>query len=225
MNPDHRDRIAFLRVCSGKFQRDMIVTQPRTGKKIRLSQPQQFMAQNRDIIEEAYPGDIIGIFDPGIYQIGDTLSEVKSFEFDKLPRFSPEHFAKITTVDAMKHKQFHKGLSQLTEEGAVQVYRVPRTEEIILGVIGELQFEVFEHRLKSEYKVDIRVNRMPHRLARWVTEDKPQNLPPMGNLIVKDESDHKVILFENEFSLNWAKNNNPGVKLYTLEQFYKLPSP
>jgi peptide chain release factor 3 len=222
MNPAHRDRIAFLRVCSGKFSRDMVVTQVRTGKKIKLSQPQQFIAQDRNIIEEAYPGDIIGIFDPGIYQIGDTLSENDTFEYSKLPRFSPEHFAKVTAVDAMKHKQFQKGLSQLAEEGAVQVYRVPGTEEIILGAVGELQFEVFEYRLRSEYKVDIRMNRLSYQLARWLTKDNPKSLPRLNNLVVKDENNNTVALFENEFSLNWAKDNHPSLKLYTLEEFHSL---
>lgn len=220
MNPAHRDRIAFLRVCSGKFERDMVVTQGRTGKKIKLSQPQQFLAQDRNIIEEAYPGDIIGIFDPGIYHIGDTLSEGNAFEFSKLPRFSPEHFAKVTAVDAMKHKQFHKGLSQLAEEGAVQVYRVPATEEIVLGVVGELQFEVFEYRLRSEYNTEIRLNRLSYQLARWVKDLKPGVLPRLNKFVVKDEFDNNVVLFENEFSLNWAKEHNPSLHLYTLEEFY-----
>lgn len=222
MNPAHRDRIAFLRVCSGKFARDMVVTQVRTGKKIKLSQPQQFIAQDRNIIEEAYPGDIIGIFDPGIYQIGDTLSENGTFEYSKLPRFSPEHFAKVTTIDAMKHKQFQKGLSQLAEEGAVQVYKIPGTEETILGAVGELQFEVFEYRLRSEYKVAIRMNRLSYQLARWVMIANRKSLPRLNNLVVKDENNNTVVLFENEFSLNWAKDNYPDLKLYTLEEFHNL---
>lgn len=217
MNPAHRDRIAFLRVCSGKFTRDLTVSHVRTGKKIRLSQPQQFLAQDRQIIEEAYPGDIIGIFDPGIYQIGDTLSEENAFEFEKLPRFSPELFSSVTACDAMKYKQFNKGLSQLAEEGAIQVYRVPATEEIVLGVVGELQFEVFQYRLKAEYGVDVVLNRLPYQLARWVKK------PPssLGGFMVKDENDNSVILYDNDFSLDWAKRRNPSVTFYALEE---LPS-
>lgn len=160
MNPAHRDRIAFLRVCSGKFTRDMTVNHVRTGKTIRLSQPQQFLAQDRHIVEDAYPGDIIGIYDPGIYQIGDTLSEKDSYEFEQLPRFSPELFSSVSARDAMKYKQFHKGVSQLTEEGAIQVYKAVNREELILGVVGELQFEVFQYRLKAEYGVDVVMQRL-----------------------------------------------------------------
>jgi len=214
MNPAHRDRIAFLRVCSGKFTRDMTVSHVRTGKKICLSQPQQFLAQDRQIVEEAYPGDIIGIYDPGIYQIGDTLSQENSFEFEKLPRFSPELFSGVTVRDAMKYKQFHKGLSQLKEEGAIQIYRVPGTDEIVLGVVGELQFEVFQYRLKSEYGVDVGMNRLPYQLARWVKE------PPssLGGFKVKDEGGNSVFLYENDFSLNWAIRRNPSVTFYALEE-------
>ncbi len=214
MNPAHRDRIAFLRVCSGKFTRDMTVSHVQTGKKIRLSQPQQFLAQDRQIVEVAYPGDIIGIYDPGIYQIGDTLSEENSFEFEKLPRFSPELFSIVTAGDMMKYKQFHKGLNQLSEEGAIQVYRGSGTEDIILGVVGELQFDVFKHRLKSEYGVDVGMQRLPYQLARWVKE------PPssLGGYMVKDEDGNSVLLYENEFSLDWAKRRNPSVTFYTLEE-------
>jgi peptide chain release factor 3 len=218
MNPAHRDRIAFLRVCSGRFEQDKVVTLMRTGKNIRLSQPQQFLAQSRNIVEEAYPGDIIGLFDPGIYQIGDTLCEDGSFSFEKLPRFSPELFAKVTACDATKYKHFHKGLSQLAEEGAVQIFKVPRTEEIILGVVGELQFEVFQHRLQSEYGAAVNLQRLPYQLARWVMDPDPETLSRLRSFIVKDGNDQTVILFENEFSLNYAKDKNPSLPLYSLEE-------
>jgi len=217
MNPAHRDRIAFLRVCSGKFSRDMTVSHVRTGKKIRLSQPQQFLAQDRHIIEEAYPGDIIGIYDPGIYQIGDTLSQDDSFEFEKLPQFSPELFASVTTRDAMKYKQFHKGMSQLLEEGAIQVYKAVDREEIILGVVGELQFEVFQFRLKSEYGVEVVMQRLPYQRARWV-KNPPSNL---AGFKVKDEEGNLVFLYDNDFSLEWTIRRNPSVDFYALEE---LPS-
>ncbi|MDW7684992.1 MAG: peptide chain release factor 3 [Bacillota bacterium] len=214
MNPAHRDRIAFLRVCSGKFTRDMTVNHVRTGKKIRLSQPQQFLAQDRSIVEEAYPGDIIGIYDPGIYLIGDTLSQETLFEYEKLPRFTPELFSTVSARDAMKYKQFHKGLSQLTEEGAIQIYSVPGREEIILGVVGELQFEVFRYRLESEYGVDVVMQRLPYQLARWVREPASG----LGGFLVKDNNGNSVVLFENDFSLQWAKNKNPSVNFYSLEE-------
>ncbi len=222
MNPDHRDRIAFLRVCSGKFQRNMTVNHVRTGKQVKLSQPRQFMSQDRDIVEEAYPGDIIGIFDPGIYQIGDTLTETGSFEFKQLPSFTPEHFAKVTAKQAIKHKQFHKGLSQLTEEGAVQVYKDPQTEETILGVVGELQFEVFQYRLKHEYGIEVNLNRLPYKTARWLKGSEFEFMSQSRDMIVKDENNNTVVLFENEFSLNWAKEKNPSVTFYRLEEFNEL---
>lgn len=217
MNPAHRDRISFLRICSGIFKRDMTVNHVRTGKKIRLPQPQQFMAQNRNIIEEAYPGDIIGLFDPGIFQIGDTLVQDDYFEFEILPRFSPEHFAMVTTRDAKKYKQFHKGLAQLSEEGAIQIYQAQDTGEILLGVVGELQFEVFQYRLKNEYGADVLLQRLPYHLARWVKEP----VTSLGGMLVKDEDENSVVLFENEFSLKWAKKKNPAVSFYTPEEFFQ----
>ena len=217
MNPSHRDRIAFLRVSSGKFERDKVVTLMRTGKNVRLSQPQQFLAQNRTLVEEAYPGDIIGLFDPGIYQIGDTLCEDGSFHFAKLPRFSPELFAKVTARDATKYKQYHKGLSQLTEEGAVQVFKVPGTDEIVLGVVGELQFEVFQQRLQSEYGAPVNLQRLPYHLARWAVDGDPAAVARLRSFVVKDTIGQTVLLFENEYSLNYVKNNNPSVALYALE--------
>ncbi len=217
MNPAHRDRIAFLRICSGKFQRDMVVNHVRTGKQVKLSQPKQFLSQNRDIVEDAYPGDIIGIFDPGIYQIGDTLTEGEPFQFEKLPHFTPELFAKVTAEHAMKHKQFHKGLSQLAEEGAIQIYRDPSTEEMILGVVGELQFEVFQYRLKQEYGVDVSLHRLPYKLARWIKEPDPNFATKSREFVVTDKNGDQVILFENEFSLNWFKERYSSLTLYRLE--------
>lgn len=215
MNPAHRDRIAFLRICSGKFQRGMTVNHVRLDKKIKLSQPQQFLAQGRDIIDEAYPGDIIGLFDPGIFLIGDTLSEEGAFQYEKLPQFSPEFFARVTVRDAMKHKQFQKGIDQLAEEGAIQIFRTTdRTEDIILGVIGQLQFEVFEYRLKAEYGVDIRLYPLPYSIARWLKSTTPlnvQRLSTRSSPCVRDHHHHIVMLFENDFALRWAMDNNPTI--------------
>src|SRR5690606_27706858 len=145
---------------------------PIYGKDIKLSQPQQFLAQDRDITEVAYPGDIIGLFDPGIFRIGDTLAEGGNVVFDELPTFSPEIFAKLTVKNALKHKQLQKGLDQLSEEGTVQVFRSIGFEDIILGVVGQLQFEVFEYRMKHEYKVDIQLERMPYQFARWIVSNE-----------------------------------------------------
>ncbi|MDW7673500.1 MAG: peptide chain release factor 3 [Bacillota bacterium] len=223
MNPAHRDRIAFLRICSGKFERNLTVNHVRLGKKIKLAQPQQFLAQDRHIIEEAYPGDIIGLFDPGIFLIGDTLTASNSFQYDKLPQFTPEHFAKVTTRDAMKHKQFHKGLFQLAEEGAVQIYKtfLHGTEDIILGVVGELQFEVFQHRLKGEYGVDLVFHRLPYQFARWIKSDKkidPSKLSGFNCLYVRDNDDNIVVLLDSELDLRWIMEKNPDLRFQTINR-------
>ncbi|MBP1933169.1 peptide chain release factor 3 [Ammoniphilus resinae] len=216
MNPAHRDRIAFLRICSGYFERGMAVQHVRTGKTIKLSQPQQFFAQDRQIIEDAYPGDIIGLYDPGIFQIGDTLCQGSPFTFDEMPYFAPERFAKVTAKDAMKYKQFHKGVDQLTEEGAIQIYHTYGTgiDELVLGVVGELQYEVFEHRLKAEYGVDILMQRLPYEYARWIDGSKEdlQKFISGTNVVVKDKKGRFVALFQNEFGLRWASEKYPDIR-------------
>jgi peptide chain release factor 3 len=219
MNPAHRDRIAFFRVCSGKFKRDMPVNHVRTGKTIKLSQPQQFLAQNRDITEEAFPGDVIGLYDPGIYKVGDTLTEGNSFHFKKLPRFSPELFARVSTKDAMRYKQFHKGLSQLAEEGAVQVFTTLGPENIIIGAVGELQFEVFTYRLQSEYGVEVRMERLPHTILRWVKEMTAKELPELNNtMTLKDREGNLYLLFANEFWYKMSLEAIPADNLALIEE-------
>lgn len=213
MNPAHRDRLAFLRIVSGKFKRGMSVRHVRNGKEIKLSQPQQFLAQDRDITEVAYPGDIIGLFDPGIFRIGDSLVENGSLVFDELPTFSPEIFAKLTVKNALKHKQFQKGLEQLAEEGTVQVFRTPHFEDIILGVVGQLQFEVFEYRMKHEYNVDIQMQRLPYQFARWIAGNKADaNKFRVNSVLVTDKNDNQVALFENEYALRTAMEKMPEVE-------------
>jgi len=218
MNPAHRDRIAFLRVCSGKFERGMAVNHVRSGKKIKLAQPQQFLAQDRDIIDVAYPGDIIGLHDPGTFRIGDTLCAEGSFEFERLPEFPPEHFARVINLNAMKYKQFQKGVNQLVEEGTVQVFRTTdRTEDIILGVVGELQFEVFAYRLKAEYGADIRLQRLSYQLARWVDSKNridTSRLSNLSSLCVTDQDDRFVVLCENDFAMRWIEEQNPQLNFY-----------
>lgn len=217
MNPAHRDRIAFLRICSGKFERGMTVNHVRSGKKIKLAQPQQFLAQDREIIDEAYPGDIIGLHDSGTFRIGDTLCAQGSFEFERLPQFPPEHFARVTNLNAMKYKQFQKGVKQLVEEGTVQLfYTTDRTEDLILGVVGELQFEVFSYRLKAEYGADIRLSRLSYELARWVG-DKNLNPAKLSNLscqAVTDQDGRLAVLCENKYALDWLQRQHPEVSFY-----------
>lgn len=218
MNPAHRDRIAFLRVCSGKFERGIAVNHVRSGKKIKLAQPQQFLAQDRDIVDVAYPGDIIGLHDPGAFRIGDTLCTQGSFEFARLPQFPPEHFARVTNMNAMKYKQFQKGVNELVEEGTVQVfYTTDRTEDLILGVVGELQFEVFSYRLKTEYGADIRLHRLPYQLARWIAGARGKEnhrLSSLSSLLVTDQEERLVILCENEFNLGWLQEQNSDLSFY-----------
>jgi peptide chain release factor 3 len=219
MNPTHRDRIAFLRICSGKFEKGMTVTHVRSGKEIRLSQPQQFMAQDRNMVEEAYPGDIIGLFDPGIFSIGDTLSEKNAkLEFDGIPIFPAEHFARISAKDTMRRKAFVKGIHQLSEEGAIQIFKQIDigTETFIVGTVGVLQFEVLEHRLMSEYGVEIRLQNLPHKHARWLKDltQNPKDLTLNGSTLrLSDKLDRPALLFENEWSIGWAKDKNRDLEL------------
>jgi len=213
MNPAHRDRIAFLRIVSGKFERGMTVRHVRVGKDIKLAQPQQFLAQDRDIVEDAYPGDIIGLFDPGIFRIGDTLSQGRELQFDELPTFSPELFSKVTVKNALKHKQYQKGIDQLTEEGTIQVFRTIGFEDAILGVVGQLQFEVFEYRMRAEYGVEVMLQRQPYQFARWVIDEKMDpSKYRINSTLVKDKNDNYVALFENEYAMRTAADKNPTAK-------------
>jgi len=219
MNPAHRDRIAFFRICSGRFSRGMSVFHVQEGKEVKLAQPQQFMAQERTIVEEAYAGDIIGVFDPGIFRIGDTLSEGDSkLKFEDIPIFPAEHFARVMAADSMKRKQFVKGINQLSEEGAIQVFKQPDigVEELIIGAVGELQFDVLEHRLRNEYGVDIRIQRLSLKYARWIENniDDPYKLNlTSSTMVVEDKLGRLVLLFENEWSINWAKERNKNLIL------------
>ncbi|WP_209125133.1 peptide chain release factor 3 [Alkalihalobacillus sp. BA299] len=215
MNPKHRDRIAFLRICSGAFERGMDVTLARTGKRIKLAQSHQFFASERETVDTAYAGDIIGIYDSGVYQVGDTLltgNEV--FQYEELPQFPPERFAKVMAKNALKHKHFHKGLHQLVQEGTIQLYRTPYFDDYILGAVGELQYQVFEYRMKNEYNVDVELTYLPHSLARWVVEGEvTDRMTDSRKLLVKDLHERTVILFENDFTYNWFKDKYPEIKL------------
>ncbi len=217
MDPAHRDRIAFIRICSGKFTKGIEVNHARAGKVVRLSQPQQFFAQDRTMVEEAYAGDIIGVFDPGIFNIGDTLcTGRKAFRFDGIPIFPAEHFANVYTKDATKRKQFIKGISQIAEEGAIQVFKQPNigVENLTVGVVGMLQFEVLEYRMKSEYGVDIAVQGLPFVFARWVTAEKVTK-EMLGYTdsaaLVEDQYQRPVILFKDQWTLNRIVEKNKGI--------------
>jgi len=213
MNPAHRDRIAFIRICSGVFRRGMVVKHVPSGKQIRLSQSRQFLAQDISTIDEAYPGDIIGLFDPGLFRIGDTLTETSSFTYEAIPQFQPEFFARVHLRDAMKRKQFIKGIEELTEEGAVQKYRNPDIglESPIIGAVGVLQFEVMQYRLTHEYGADIELEHLPFSIAKWVAIN-PTRITSGDNLVVLDDDDNYVILFRNQWSFNWEMNKNKNVE-------------
>ncbi len=219
MNKAHRDRIAFLRICSGRFEKGMEVYHVQGGKKIKLSQPQQMMAQEREIIDEAYAGDVIGVFDPGIFSIGDTLcSPGQKFQFAGIPTFAPEHFCRVTQVDTLKRKQFIKGTTQIAQEGAIQIFQEPGKgmEEVIVGVVGTLQFEVLEYRLKNEYNVEIRMEGLPYQYIRWI--ETPEVDPKKLNLtsdtkVVQDFKGNLLLLFANTWNINWALEKNKGLQL------------
>jgi peptide chain release factor 3 len=219
MNKAHRDRIAFMRICSGKFTAGMEVRHVQGNKTIRLSQPQQLMAQERKIIEEAYAGDIIGVFDPGIFSIGDTLCMTDhKFAYEGIPTFSPEHFAKVRQVDTMKRKQFLKGISQIAQEGAIQIFQEYNTgmEEIIVGVVGTLQFDVLKFRLEAEYGVEVRLEPMAYEHIRWI-ENRDMDVSKLGvssdTKKVKDLKGNPLLLFVHSWSIQTALDRNKGLIL------------
>lgn len=220
MNPAHRDRLAFIRICSGKFERNMNVWHERSAKVIKLAQPQQFLAQDRQIIDTAYPGDIVGLFDPGIFGIGDTICEPsKKFKFADFPVFPPEKFARVQAKDTMKRKQFVKGIEQLTQEGAIQLFRQAGAglDSYIVGTVGTLQFEVLEYRLKNEYNVDIEMVMQPFEVARWLAFEDGRNVTPESlkgtdrGMFVYDREENPVLLVSNEWALGWITDNNPDI--------------
>ena len=220
MNKAHRDRIAFMRICSGKFESGMEVNHVQGGRKVKLSQPQQLMADERKIIEEAYAGDIIGVFDPGIFSIGDTLElSNKKFAFEGIPTFAPEHFARVRQIDTMKRKQFIKGINQIAQEGAIQIFQEYNTgmEEIIVGVVGVLQFDVLKYSLESEYNVEIRLETLPYEYIRWIgnpTEIDLDRIVGTSDMKkIKDLKDRPLLLFVNEWSIRMVLDRNKGLIL------------
>ena len=219
MNKAHRDRLAFLRICSGEYNRGMEVYHVQAERKIKMAQSTQMMAQERETVDVAYAGDIIGLFDPGIFAIGDTLcSPEKKVKFGAIPTFAPEHFAKVTQKDTMKRKQFVKGVEQIAQEGAIQIFRQLHggMEEIMVGAVGVLQFEVLEYRLKNEYGVDIRLEKQPHGHIRWIKSKEviPEKLTLTSDTkIVQDMKGVPLLLFVNEWSIRWVLEHNDGLEL------------
>ncbi len=219
MNKAHRDRVAFMRITSGKFEAGMNVFHVQGGKEVRLSQPQQMMADERKMVTEAYAGDIIGVFDPGIYSIGDTLTTAKDkFAFEGIPTFAPEHFARVRQVDTMKRKQFMKGINQIAQEGAIQIFQEFNTgmEEIIVGVVGVLQFDVLKFRLQNEYNVEIILENLPYEHIRWVENKDIDMNSIVGTSDMKKVMDLKgrpLLLFVNSWSVGMVLDRNDGLEL------------
>ncbi|MBE5852332.1 MAG: peptide chain release factor 3 [Lachnospiraceae bacterium] len=220
MNKAHRDRIAFMRICSGKYDAAMEVKHVQGGRVMRLSQPQQIMADERKILSEAYAGDIIGVFDPGIFSIGDTICMPKeSFQYEGIPTFAPEHFARVRQVDTMKRKQFVKGINQIAQEGAIQIFQELSTglEEIIVGVVGVLQFEVLKYRLENEYNVEIKLEQLPYEHIRWIENKEEvdvQRLQGTSDMKkIQDLKGNPLLLFINQWSIGMTLERNEGLKL------------
>ena len=219
MNKAHRDRLAFMRICSGKFTRDAEYYHVQGGRKMRLSQPQQMMAAEREIVEEAYAGDVIGVFDPGIFSIGDTITVPgKKFRFSGIPTFAPEHFARVSAKDSMKRKQFVKGTEQIAQEGAIQIFKVPNSgmEEVIVGVVGTLQFDVFEYRMKNEYGVDLRMEGLPYEEIRLI-DTYPGDMTDL-NLgtdaeLLEDYKGRNLLVFSSYWAIDFTCRRNPGLQV------------
>ncbi|MCR5520889.1 MAG: peptide chain release factor 3, partial [Lachnospiraceae bacterium] len=219
MNKAHRDRIAFMRICSGRFDADKEVFHVQGERKIRLSRPQQLMAEERKGIDEAYAGDIIGVFDPGIFSIGDTVCDpATKVRYEGIPTFAPEHFAKVRQVDTMKRKQFMKGIMQIAQEGAIQIFQEYNTgmEEIIVGVVGVLQFDVLKFRLQSEYGVEIAMEPLPYEFIRWIAamEGTAGELSVTSDTKrVKDLKGNPLLLFAHAWSIKTVLERNKGLEL------------
>ena len=219
MNKAHRDRLAFMRICSGKFERDTEYYHVQSGKKLRLSQPQTMMAAEREIVEEAYAGDIIGVFDPGLFAIGDTITVPgKKFRYSGIPTFEPERFMRVSPKDTMKRKQFIKGTEQIAQEGAIQIFKIPGAglEEVIVGVVGTLQFDVFEYRMKNEYNVDLRMTSLPYdhlRLIESMDCHPDEIVLCTGAAVLQDFRDRYLLAFDGEWSVGFLTKHNPGLVL------------
>jgi peptide chain release factor 3 len=221
MDRAHRDRMAFVRVVSGRYERGMKVRHVRLGREIRLNNPTQFMAQERTVVDDGFAGDIIGVFDPGIFRIGDTLTGGANLEYPPLPQFPPEHFARLSLLDPMKRKQLKKGLDQLAQEGSIQLFRPPegREGEAIVGAVGELQFDVVRHRLEAEYSVKTRVEHLAYSVARWV-EGEPLPLAELEGLLhgygALDQYGQPVVLFKGTWQLDACQAAFPKTQFVEL---------
>jgi peptide chain release factor 3 len=225
LDPKHRDRIAFLRVCSGKFERNKFYHHVRLDKDVRFSNPYSFLARDKDVIEEAYPGDVVGLFDTGNFKIGDTLTEGEDYYYSGIPSFSPEIFKEVINKDPMKTKQLEKGLNQLTDEGVAQLFTQHNGNRKIIGCVGDLQFEVIQDRLLQEYGASVQFNSLPFYKACWLTSENKAKLDEFtrfktGN-IVTDKDNHLVYLAQSEWFLNTEIGNNPEIQFHFSSEIHK----
>ncbi|MEX2573041.1 MAG: peptide chain release factor 3 [Balneolaceae bacterium] len=223
MNPDHRDCAAFVRITSGKFERGLEVIHAQTGKKIRMSTPHTLMGDERHIMEEAYPGDIVSLFSPGFFRIGSTLYESDPVVFNVIPLFTPEHFMKVSTKDPFKRKQLREGLKQLSEEGVVHVFEVPHGvgNELLLGTVGVLQFEVVEHRMLTEYNVELNMQPMSYHAARWLPDDPviaKKLESSYSTYITTDLEGHSIVLLDSQYALGQAEEKVGAENLFKYKQ-------
>lgn len=225
LDPKHRDRIAFLRVCSGRFERNKYFHHVRLDKDVRFSNPYTFMARDKDVIEEAFAGDVVGLFDTGNFKIGDTLTEGEEFYFTGIPSFSPEIFKEVVNKDPMKTKQLEKGLLQLTDEGVAQLFTQFGGNKKIIGCVGDLQFEVIQYRLLQEYGASCEFRAMPYYKACWITSADPKKLDEFtrfkSNNIATDKDGHLVYLAQSEWFLNTERTNNPDIEFHFTSEIHK----
>jgi peptide chain release factor 3 len=218
MDPDHRDRVAMLRVCSGRFVRDANTQHVRTGKRLRLANSTLLMARDRETVDVAYPGDVVGLFDPGIFRIGDTLCDEGNFEYKGIPSFSPEHFARVEIALVMKRKALEKGLEQLSQEGCVQLFTEPGAGSAapILGAVGELQFDVLKHRLETEYGVELSLAPLPYKVARWLDGDYDAEAFRYSEAtrLIQDRDKRPVLLVKSDWYLPRLREQHPKMILH-----------
>ncbi|MDJ0869518.1 MAG: peptide chain release factor 3 [Myxococcota bacterium] len=217
MDPDHRDRVAFLRVCSGRFAKGATTTHVRTGKPLRMAKSTLVQAQGREEVDEAWPGDVVGLFDPGVFRIGDTVADGGDFSYEGIPSFSPEHFVRVEVAEVLKRKALSKGLEQLAQEGAVQLFAEPGSGSAspVLGAVGPLQFEVLQHRMQTEYGVDLRLSPLPFTLARWVVGDFDASAFRYSDsvAVLEDRDRRPVLLFRSAWNLEVTQQKHPDLEL------------
>jgi peptide chain release factor 3 len=213
MNPRHRDSTAFMRVCSGRFERQGMVYHHRLGKTVRLSRPHSLMAGSRETVAHAYPGDVVGVINPGLFRIGDTVSKSGGFQFKPLPSFQPEVFARVKPTDVSKRKAFDKGVHQFAEEGTVQIFERPERNDVLYGVCGQLQFDVLQYRLETEYKVKTRLELLVYKTSAWIDGNPKTFKVPYQCVQVKDREGRDLVLFRSAWDRKIAEQDNPDHRL------------